>query len=138
MPLFFCKWADRASLLVDDEDSAAARAVARDVAEGEPPTDVVPLRPRFFVAEVLLGDEGLMLVEPLDHVEQALALLDGVDDEDEQEDEDELAEDGDECAAEAEGDGGDVFVCTLPANHGPPRHESRGEDGTLMASWEVK
>jgi hypothetical protein len=136
--LFFCRWPDRASLLVDDDTIEAARVVARDVAEGVEPTDVMPLKPRLFVAEVVLSDEGIMVCEPLDHVEGVLAVLDGTDDEDETEDEDELAEEGDECCAEADGEAGEVFVCTLPANHGPPSHRACDEDGATLATWPVQ
>ena len=88
MPLFFCKWEDRASLLVDDVDKDRAAEVAREVAEGRAPLTIRELPPRFFVAEVFFESEDddtdpadldpdgeALMVEPLPHVDEALAKL---------------------------------------------------------------
>jgi hypothetical protein len=134
--LFFCKWAAATSLLVDDVDEAHAREVATDVA-GEPPASMIPLEPRAFVAEVYPDeDEAFMVVEPLEHVDDLLGILDGDGEEDHFADgEEEEDEEGEECGHEAEGEGGDVFVCTLPRGHGGIFHEARDERGSPIATW---
>jgi hypothetical protein len=87
MPCFFCKWDDRASLIVDDDNRERAIEVAREVA-GRMPATVQQLPSRFLVLEVMFedeidgdadddddGDPEVLIVSPLDHVEDELAKL---------------------------------------------------------------
>ena len=132
--LFFCKWEDRASLLVDDETRERAIEVATEVA-GMPPVTIRQLPPRFFVAEVFFESEDEdadpddvdpegedLIIEPLTHVDDALAKM---------HDEDlpavlapapapAVVEGGGLCTSEAENDAGEVVVCSRVAPHDPP------------------
>lgn len=135
--LFFVTWPDRISLLIDQADEAAARAVARDIAEGDEPRTCRPFD-RLFVAEVFLDDEDvndpLLVVEPLEHVADALHAF-----EEESEDAAEVIElpiraaptiAPTVCGFELE-DGGRVYVCHREP-HDDDRHEADDGDGNLV------
>jgi hypothetical protein len=138
--LFFCKFEDHTSLLIDDADEASAREVATKIAEGVAPLTVIPFEPRAFVAEVYVSDDddddhepGILVVSPLEHVADLLFALDdaegsGVDLEDE--------DDEDECLAEADGDddAGELFVCSLAPGH-DGEHVAYGAKGEELARW---
>jgi hypothetical protein len=124
--LFFCQWEDRNALLVDATDREDAAFVASKVADGDAPTRVLPLAPRAFVAEVFIPDEddaeageleGVLVVDPLDHVR---AMLEELDDQDVTAAPTVPAESEakEECGAEAEGEEPEaVLVCNLPKKH---------------------
>jgi hypothetical protein len=85
--LFFARWKDRASVVLDAEDREAAIMIATSVAEGEAPGALLPLPPRSFVAEVGWfeatpagedEDEEFRL-DLFEHTEAALVELDAVD-----------------------------------------------------------
>lgn len=111
MPVFLCQWPGRASLLVDDVSEDAAREVAiAESDDGAPPTRIVQLPPRILVAEVAEDDEGLTVLDPLEHCAD---VLDAYDD-------DEGDEGGASCLAEADASsasGDRVVTCELGAGH---------------------
>jgi hypothetical protein len=133
--LFFVTWPDRVSLLLDQPDEAQARAVAREISEGSEPAECQPFN-GVFAAEVFLDEDEdgqpLMVVEPLEHVADALYVLEeGTDD-------DGIAEVIDLpiaapvalCGYEMEFDDrpGEVWTCARARHDGDPHH--RADDGT--------
>lgn len=137
--LFFCKFEDHTSLLVDDADEASARDIATKIAEGVSPLTVIPFEPRAFVAEVYVSDDedddheaGILVVSPLEYVADLLYALDDADgSETEIDDEDDA-----ECLAEADGDdeAGELFVCSLAPDH-EGEHIAYGAKGEELARW---
>lgn len=137
--LFFCTWPDRVSFLVDLPDEAQARAAAREHSEGVEPATCKPFD-RVFAAEVFLDEDEdgneLLVVEPLEHVADALYLL--------EEESDDLAEvipfpspataaPPNVCGFELQ-DGDRVFTCRLEP-HDDARHEADDGAGGLV-EWD--
>lgn len=134
MALFLFDWADRASLIVDDENEMQARAVAIGVA-GVAPAKARKLPPRLLVCELLAEDgpapdaPDVIVLRALPHVLEVLG---------------ELLEDEDMataptvpasvlrivppqpalCESEADAPGGVVVRCELPRGHG--KHHAGG------------
>lgn len=134
--LFFCKWDDRASLLVDDESKEKAIEVATEVA-GTPPATIMPLPLRFFVAEVFFESEDddadpedadpegeELIVQPLEHVDTELAKLHDADlpavlAQAPTEPAPAVVEGEGVCTSEADADEG-VVRCSRKSGHEPP------------------
>ena len=139
MSLFLCVWPDNVSLLVDLPDEAAAIAAATEHASGVRPAACKPFD-RLFAAEVFIDEDEdgqeLLVVEPLEHVAEALLALE------------ESAEDGSEvlelpiaeapamCGYECEDENTRaVFVCSRAPHPGDPHH--RADDGAGgVIEWE--
>lgn len=134
--LFFVTWNDRASVLLDVENEAAARVAALEIA-AEPPRKCKPVPLGVAAFEVFLDDDEdgaeLLVVEPLDHAASALLAL-------EEEDEDEEASPvprigAPRCDFELEDDDQSILRCERPAHPNDARHEARDAKGA-MVEWE--
>jgi hypothetical protein len=149
--LFFCKWEDRASLLVDDETKEKAIEVAAEVA-GTPPVTIQPLPPRFFVAEVFFESEDddadpadvdpdgeELIVQPLEHVDEKLAELHDAETpavlaQAPTEPAPAVVEGDGVCTSEAEDDSGAIVSCSRKVKHDPPHRGTNAAGEELV--WE--
>lgn len=138
--LFFLTWADHASVLVDVDGEAAARAAGKEIAGAEPATcALVP--PGVVAFQVYLDDEDdegegeLLVTEPLEHTTAALLAL-----EDRAEDvalsppPPPLPSEAERCGFELEDDDGAILRCEKPI-HVDTTHEAHDARGMLVG-WE--
>lgn len=136
--LFFATWPQRVSVLIDQPDEASARAAARETADGEEPATCKPFPTGVFAAEVFFDEDEdmqeVLVIEPLEHVADALYLL-----EEESDDlpgaeviELPIAAAPELCGFEMEFEDspGQVWTCAR-SRHDDPQH--RAADGT---EWE--
>jgi hypothetical protein len=76
--LFYCGWANEASLLVDVADQEAAEAAATEEV-GSKPDNVRPIPPGVFALRVYFDEDDaedeLVTLEPLPHVVELLDVL---------------------------------------------------------------
>jgi hypothetical protein len=114
MPLFFCSWSERASLLLEAESEDAARELATKVeGEGETRPGEPPSMVRIFVGFVaeVYEEDGLVTVEPLPICEDLLLVAE--------------VDSLEQCEAEADDEHGRVVRCALP-RHADPEHVGPG------------
>lgn len=113
--LFYCVWPDEASLLLDVEDLAKAKAAAIEET-GKTPTAIVPFV-GVFGAELVFNEDGTITVELLQHT------IDALEDAEEKLTPDEGASPPAPtalhalCTSESEDDSGKVLSCELAARH---------------------
>lgn len=150
MTLYFCTWPERVSMLVDAGSERDARKIAIELGGEGPPESIRTIAPNAFAADVYVDDddgrneEGPLVVEPFDHVEDLLLALDAEDFEGDHgavitgapaPAESGPVEDAAGCASESEDESGDVYVCALPKGHGA-KHEAWDDRGNVVARWE--
>jgi len=113
--LWFCKWLDRTSLLVDHGKREGAIAIATEQADGEPPLSVAVVPEGVFRAEIVDEDEADNVTVEVDPA--TLFVLSEIEDHEPGE--------GGRCTSEADTDAGETVVCMREAGHGA-EHEALG------------
>jgi len=115
--LWFCKWLDRTSLLVDHGKREGAIVIATDCADGEPPESVALVPEGVFRAEVIDGDDSDHVAVEVDP--GTIFVLTEI------EDHEPGDTGGGRCTSEADTDAGETVVCMREAGHGA-EHEALG------------
>lgn len=112
--LFFCKWGERASVLIDARDEAHAYDLATKIGESAP-VKVRALPPGVVAFEAAWEededdpDQEVFVVDAFDHVLELLERL----------------EEDEGCTSEAEADGGAVVQCARE-KHDDGKHRANG------------
>lgn len=126
MSLFYAGFAsDMQPLLIDANDEAHATQIGTQIAEGEPPSRVVPIPTGIFAAGLFTqpddedGDE--IAVDPFEHVVDYLEKVDAA-----------IAGEP-TCTSEGEADGGEIVRCELEPDH-DGEHEATTRAGEV-ARW---